>query len=397
MIGSPREARFGGSEPRRGWTWLAPWIVGNLVVLGLFALDLRHLDGGMVSPGAYWGRDFVNVWTAGRLLIEGRLELLYDLAGYHRFQLEQFGRIGQHNYSYPPLALPLALPFGLLPYPVALLAWLGATGWFFVRAARSWWVRATGLPAWLVLATPAGLVNIWAGHYGFLIGGLLLYGWRNLEARPVLAGICFGLLAIKPHIAILVPLMLLARGEWRAIGAAAVTVVVLVAGSAALFGIDRWIEYITVTLGVQAALIDAGNSFFRFMSTSLATGLLHWSMPRTTAFAIHWAQAALAAAMVVHGARRGSTQQVALLAATATFLVLPYAFNYDLTVSAMAAGMLLYVPRLQGWERRLVLGGFMAAQLGMVLVAAGIPGIALLLWGLFVAQYRSTVTATVER
>jgi hypothetical protein len=367
---------------------LMPWIVGNLFVLGLFGRDILNFNHGLVSTNAYWGRDFINVWASGKLVLAGYLDILYDLGAYHRYAQELFGPIGQHNYSYPPLVLPLMVPFALLPYPLALACWTGLTGWLFARAAAPWWRDATGLPAWAVLLTPAALVNIWAGHYGFLIGALLLFGWRNLERRPFLAGICFGLMVIKPHLAVLVPLVLLIRRDWTAIIAAAVTVAALVLGSLALFGPTLWYQYLTVTAGVQSAMIDAGNNFFRYMSTSTATAMLQLGMPKAVAGAIHALVALAAVVMVAVAARRAALRDVALLAATATFLVLPYAFNYDLTVSAMAAMMLFYRPDLSAIGSRVAIGGFAAAQVGMALAGQDVPGMTILLFALTVLQFR---------
>ena len=62
---------------------------------------------------------------------------------------------------------------------------------------------------WLAVLTPAALMNIWAGHYGFLVGALFLLGWERLDRRPWQAGLFFGLMLIKPHLAILIPLVLL--------------------------------------------------------------------------------------------------------------------------------------------------------------------------------------------
>lgn len=384
-------AQPGGNKVER----IAPWIIGNLFILALFARDLSRIDQGRISFGAYWGRDFINVWSAGRLLIEDRLAILYDMPAYHLWQVAQFGPIGVHNFSYPPLVLPLMLPFGALPYPVALAAWLGLTGALFVHAARPWWRAETGLPAWLVLATPAALVNVWAGHYGFLIGALLLYGWRALEGgRPRLAGLCFGLIAIKPHLAILVPLVLLIRGEWRAIAAAAATVGALVAASLLLFPAWLWQAYLTGTAAAQVAMIDAGDGFFRYMSTSLATGIIAWGVPRDAAMLVQAALGLVAVVLVALAARRARLRDTALLAATGTFLILPYGFNYDLTVSAMAAAITMRRRALGGGEQRLALGGFMAAQLGMALTAADLPGIPLLLVGLFAVQFRAAMRST---
>lgn len=371
----------------------AAFVIGNLFVLGLFVRDILAFDHGIVATHSYWGRDFVNVWTAGRLLIEGQLTILYDLPAYHAWQVAQFGPLGQHNFSYPPLVLPLMLPFGALPYPLALAVWTLATAALFLHAARPWWRDATGLPAWLVLATPAALVNVWAGHYGFLVGALLLYGWRALEGGHARrAGLFFGLLAIKPHLAVLIPLVLLVRREWRAAFTAAATVGALVGVSLLVFPPALWQQYLGATAGLQASMIDASDSFFRYMSTSLATALIAVSVPHGIALACQAVLGLAAATAVALAARTCSLRTAALMAATATFLILPYAFNYDLTVVAVAAAMLLARDEPSGIEQRLALGGFAAAQFGMALSGFGLPGIPLLLVGLFGVQCRAAWT-----
>jgi hypothetical protein len=373
----------------RGRDVVAAFVIGNLFILVLFARDIVRFDHGLVANNAFWGRDFINVWSAGRLLIEGRLTILYDLPAYHAWQVAHFGAIGQHNFSYPPLVLPLMLPFGALPYAVALAVWTLAGAALFLHAARPWWRAGTGLPLWLVLITPAALVNVWAGHYGFLIGALVLHGWRALErGHARWAGLFFGLLAIKPHLAVVIPLILLVRRDWRTIAVAAATVGALVALSVLLFPPALWQQYLGATAGLQASLIDAGGNFCRYMSTSLATGLIALSVPKSLALMCQAALGIVAAAAVVQAARACSLRTTALMAATATFLILPYAFNYDLTVVALAAVLLLARGNLTGVEQRLALGGFVAPQVGMTLSGFGVPGIPMLLLGLFTVQCR---------
>lgn len=143
----------------------------------------------------------------------------------------------------------------------------------FVHAARAWWPRGAG-PHWLAVLPPAALLNIWAGHYAFLVGALFLMGWRQLEDRPVHAGVLFGLLLVKPHLAILVPLVLALRCHWWAMGAAAATVAALIEGTTLAYGWVPWHAFVFGVGGTQAAMIDAGGSFFGAMSTSAATAVL---------------------------------------------------------------------------------------------------------------------------
>lgn len=371
------------------------WMVGAFFAVFLIWRDVNLLDHGLVGDHAFLGRDFINVWTAGWLVLNDRVGEVYDLATYQTTQRGIFGPIGQHNYSYPPVTLPLTVVFALLPYAVALPLWLVGTGWLFAKAARPW-LNETGWPSWLAVLTPAALINIWAGHYGFLIGALALFGWRWLPDRPRLAGIFFGLLAIKPHLAVLIPLILFIRRDWQAIGAAAVTVATLIAASVVLFGLQPWIEYLTITAGVQAGMVNANGATFGLMSTSTATAVLTAGWPALAApFQI--ATAVTGVALVARAARTADTRDLATLSATATFLVLPYAFNYDLTVSSLGAALLLVRPGVRPAEQFIALFGFMAATLGMLAAFKGLPIMPMLLLGLAVVQYRVAMRSAGQR
>jgi len=385
-----------GSDPTGNLDHSGPglllWVFGGAFVGVFFFLrDFLRLDGLTVAHEVMWGRDFINVWTAGHILREGKIEILYDLAAYHRFQEALIGTVlGRHNFSYPPLTLPLTLPFAYLPYLAALAAWLVSTGGLFVYAARPF-LKDSRLSAWAALATPAAIVNIWAGHYGFLIGAIWLAAWHALDNHPRRAGILFGLLAIKPHIAVLVPIVLMLRRQWRVCAIAAATVGVLVALSIVFFGIAPWREYLTVTTGQQARMIDAGRAFFHMMSTSTATAMLQLGAPWALAMAAQSAMAALGLCFVVVAARsQATTASLAFLTATATFLVLPYAFNYDLTVVTLGAALLMTRnwQNLNTAEQCMVVAGFLSAQIGMFLAAFGAPIMPLMLAGLALVQLR---------
>ncbi len=85
------------------------------------------------------------------------------------------------------------------------------------------------------------------------------------------------------------------------------------------------------------------------------------------------------------------TFDLAMLAATATFLVLPYGFNYDLTVVMVAAVRLWADPRATRAERWLAVTGFLSPQIGMLLASIGMPAMPLMLAALFVGQFSRAV------
>ena len=380
----------GAAEPSRirraaGRWW--PWVVGSLLSLQLFYTDYTHSDGGRLEGKAFWGRDFVNLWGGGHFVRERGAGAIYDVAAFRDFIAGLFGPLKPHNYSYPPATFPIAEFFSFLPYGAALAGWLVGTGALFVWAVRNWWPREWHSP-WLALLTPAALMNIWAGHYGFLIGALFLIGWQRLgERKPVESGGWFGLMLIKPHLALLVPLVLLIRRQWLAIVAGAGTGLLLIAGTSLAYGFKPWRSWLIEGGGKQLSLLDAGGSFYGFMSTSLATAILRFSDDMTLALS---AQAVLAfaaiAGLVVAALRRTPIPELAMLTATATFLALPYAFNYDLMVVTVAALRLWVEPDARRAHRAAAIIGFIAPQIGMLVAPLGWPLTPVMLAALFAGQ-----------
>jgi hypothetical protein len=349
--------------------WRVLWILTAGIGIFLYGRDLAqtHWHGDFSIGGvALWGRDFVNVYTSGALTLQHRLDILYDVDAYRAYQLGLFHQsLHDHNYSYPPVTLLYTWLFALMPYPLALIAWLGGTGALFVRAARPYLAKA-GLSAWLALIAPASIVNLWAGHYGFLVGALWLAAWHHLPRRPVLAGVLIGLMVVKPHLAVLAPLVLLRRGEWRAMLAAAATVAVLVALSAALFGTELWVTYLTRTATAQVGMVDDVQTFFATMMPTVTTALAILHVPTFAALAAQGVVAALAILVLLKHLPKDS-ERAGLAAATATFLVLPYAFAYDMTVAGLA-GLILLKESLDDRRAWFVLAAALAAFLPMAVM-----------------------------
>lgn len=334
--------------PSFGVIGLLTWGVAFYFAKRLYYFDFSRLEGLHVTRQILIGRDFINVWVGGTLARLGDVGVVYDVPAY-RFVLHKAMQLGGiYAYSYPPHTLLLAVPFGLFSYPVALALWTVAGAGLFMHAARPY-LRRVGLPMAIALILPASVVNIWAGHYGFLVGALGLYGWRFLDRNPALAGVFFGIMTIKPHLGILVAMVLVARREWTAIGYAAGTTALLAFVSGSVFGFDLWPTYLLKMLLFQADLFtgETTRSFHHMMpTTSAAILLLGYS---ETAAKVWQAFSALLAVAVVLEAlrRRVDTLDLGLIASTAVFLVVPYAFNYDLTVVSLAA--LIGMARASQW------------------------------------------------
>jgi alpha-1,2-mannosyltransferase len=320
-----------------GWAFALGF---GLQYLGLDLARALASPSWQVGEGTLLGRDFANLYTAGHLVAGGPLHDIYDIHAYRAYQQGLFGgAVLGHNYSYTPVSFFYVWLFAPFPYVVALALWLALTGAAFVAAARPW-LRDAGLPAWLALLLPASLMNVWAGHYGFLFGALWLAAWRLLDERPRTAGLLIGLMIVKPHLALLMPLLLIRRGAWTAFLFAALTAAGLILASGLAFGWSYWMSWLGSTLFAQAAMIgDTGQFFLRMMPT-VAPSLLLAGLPSWAAWAVQGA-AALAAAAALLWFMPKDPARAGLAAACATFLVLPYAFVYDMTAVSLAALLVL--------------------------------------------------------
>jgi alpha-1,2-mannosyltransferase len=367
------------------------FIVGNLLVIRLFATDLSQLQGLRVGHNVMWGRDFLNLWAGGRLAIAGRLDALYDLGRYHDFLQQSFGPLAMHIYSYPPTSLLLDLPFGALPYPLAYALWTIAGAALFWWAARPH-MRAAQLPAWLALATPAATINLWAGHFGFLMGALWLLAFHDFDARPKRAGMVTALMAVKPHMALLIPLLLLRRMRWPTILVAGAGVAVIGMASLLAFGPELWRTYIYTTAALEVSTMAMSDQFFQTMMVT-TTVAMHQHAVTVPWAGIAQAATAIAALLLLWRAagRDVPLARLCFPAATATFLVLPYAFDYDMTVATL--GLMLTLHRrwgaIAGWERAVLGAAFLVPQEGIPLAMAGVPLVPVILLAALAVQIRA--------
>ena len=278
--------------------------------------------------GEILGSDFTQVWVAGRAALEGRAAESYDLAQHLVNLKAAFGPDCRFAWHYPPIFLiPAAAMAGMDPQ-LGYLAWCALSGLFF------WLVllRAAGRTdiALIAFAHPLVFCNLSYGQNGLFTAGLMTLGLILLDRRPWLAGLCFGLLAFKPHFALLAPLLLLVTGRWPALLACAATVLASCLASVALFGIAPWIGFLhslsstnRIILQEAAAGLDLNASAFG------AVRLLGGSIALSWAFQIAVALGALA--FVVRVWRSGASPELRAAACLCvTPLLSPYVPVYDL-------------------------------------------------------------------
>jgi hypothetical protein len=286
------------------------------------------------------GRDFINYWTAGVAVFDDFVVNIFEADPFHAYQEKLLGHpFAEHNWSYPPHILLLLWPFGLLPYLWALAAWsfvtLGIYLWASVRGRQDRHILVLAL-----LLAPATFSNFAGGQNGFLTGALLICGLRLLGPQPIIAGILFGVLTVKPQLGLLLPFALLAARQWTAIFSACVTAALMIGLSVALFGWESWVAYIEQVIPHQATIMNQRDGIFLAMMPSAYMGLRLLEAEPLLRIAIHGSFAVTALAGVIWAFARSADAELKFgVLAVGTFLASPYGFNYDMTTVSLAVAL----------------------------------------------------------
>jgi hypothetical protein len=332
------------------------------LILAIFAIAaiawLVTGDGLRDPSGKPVGSDFIAFFTASEMALAGDAARVYDGAAVHAAERAAFGEAIEFvPWLYPPVFLLLVLPLGLLPYGWALGAWIAATLAGYLAVIR----RIAPVPqaVWLALAFPAVLVNMGHGQNGFLTMALLGGAVLLVDRRPLVAGALFAALAIKPQLAILVPLALIAAGCWRTIGAAAVCVAAAAGLAAGAFGPEIFAAFAANTANAREVLEGGVVGWHKLQSVFAAFRLM--GVGTTLAYLAQGVVAAAAAAAVIWVWRRPVSLAVrgASLGA-ATLLATPFCYDYDLVLLALPIAWI-------GWEGHR--GGFLSWEKAVLAAA----------------------------
>lgn len=357
-------------SPLREAEWLHPARAGlyrlvlAVVLTGAIIYWIGFSRAGLDPLGKPLGTDFLSFWTASQLALGGNPAGPYNPALHNSAQLAAFDAAqGYAAFFYPPVYLLLCLPLALLPYLPSLALWLAVTGAAYARVVhllmdrwRNWWLT--------LLAFPAVMLNMGHGQNAFLTAALMGGGILMLGRRPWIAGALFGCLVIKPHLALLIPFALAARGEWRAFVAAGFTAIALCLLSLAALGLETWAAFFAnaplARQTLETGLVDPAKMVSIFAAVRVLGGSV------TLAYALQAVAAlgVLATLIVMARARLAPAAQNAALAAGAV-VATPFVLDYDLAWSALPLAWAFVEGRRNGFlpYERVVLAAAFALPL----------------------------------
>ena len=193
--------------------------------------------------------------------------------------------------------------------------------------------------------------NTLVGQNGFLTAALIGGTLYLMPVRPVLAGICLGLLSYKPQYGLLFPLVLIAavavdgvlhrRRRHGGDGASS---------SWLAFGTESWQAFFHWMPMFSQAFLSEGKATWWKMQ-SLFSLVRYLGGTEALAWGFHWVFAASVATVLVlmWRSRVRYTVKAAALA-TGTLLTTPYLFMYDMMVLAIPVAFLVRIGLTSGFR-----------------------------------------------
>jgi hypothetical protein len=326
-----------------------------------------------VDPlGKPLGTDFVSFWTASKLALQAHPASAYNFAVHDAAQRALFPRstLGYAPFFYPPIFLLVCLPLAVFPYFLSLTIWLTATGVAYWRALRGF--IGGSLSSVAILSFPAVLTNLGHGQNGFLTTSLFGFGILALDQRPWLAGACFGLLAYKPHLALAVPVALLAARRWETLFAAILTAVSITVLSVAIFGLGAWSAFFGRVPLARAALEQGWVGHEKMQSVFAAVRLLHGSCELAYAGQAS-ASIIVLALLVAAQIRRPRHPAEGPLMVAATLITTPFLLDYDLALLAIPLAWATNAGSRTGflaWEKTVLVSGYVLPLLSRTVAGA---------------------------
>ena len=280
--------------------------------------------------------------------------------------LDQLYRSGHMPFVYPPTALFLFKPLGLLPERGGFLAWGAISAILFAWGVAKLEGRGAALVPFF---SPAAVKGLILGQSAMLLGAALFW---SLLLPPVTGGLLLGaVLAIKPQLLLFAPLAFLVRREWKIVGGMAIGSIGLVLASLIVFGPGLWATWAGALPAFKETLVVDGV-LDRVVTPA---GRAEWvGMPAWPFILIGLG---LGTAAIFSFARKLEGAPLVALIVTASLVASPYAHVHDTLPLVPACVILMF--RGPWWAAVLAGVAFVGvAGLTMMSMLTGLLGLLVL-------------------
>ena len=255
--------------------------------------------------------------------------------------------------AYPPFYYMLLSPLAMIPYAAASIVWLTmlcAVAGFTAYGFSRFYPPAQTHSGKCLIACFAFyplLMSLNMAHKSVVL--LLIFTATYLllyHRRPFLAGVTFGCIAFKPHLAIVVGLAMLIKRQWRFVGGSMFSLAILLLLSA-VAGLDLCRDYFwqCLSLGDYSQtggyLLTESHNLTGAIALSLGHSTLATVLGVILSIASVWLLSVTLRGPRDFRSRRFALQFSALI--LVTVLLSPHFYIYDLAILLLPLALLLLV------------------------------------------------------
>lgn len=328
-------------------------VVGILLLigvlnLGVWAWSLATADGRQLANGQPLGGDFVAFNVAANAAVDGNAASLYDPAQFNHMvaQANTGPNSAGLTWQYPPHYLLILTPLARMPFTTGYLLWMAWTAVLLAFALRR--LQFNWLWIGLTLISPAGFHALATGQNGFFTAGLLALAAFAPQIFPGTTGLAAGVLTMKPHLGILLPVFYLTKGAGRAFVLAAALAMLLFLVSGLVLGLDTWEAFFDM-LGSFGGAVSSGEYPLDKMQTVFAA-LKMWHVPSGSAMVAQLLVMLGVAGFSAWLWRKSVYDDLSMaLVCAGAFLCTPYGYYYELIVLAPAVLVLIRAGLMHGF------------------------------------------------
>ena len=278
------------------------------------------------------GIDFISFWSAGKLTLMGHPAAAYDIHTHRLMEQSIIPKVGLIPFPYPPPFLAILAPFALTSFVIGFILWVTITVAFYAFAA------SRVAPLNYAFGNAPTCIGSMIGQSNFLTCGIFMLGVSLIATSPFTAGAVLGLMLLKPQLALLLPVAMLAGREWRVIAGAIVSAAVVLTIGLILFGWSSYEAFWKILPHYVEFVRDARLPWYELASPFEVARSAR--IPQVPALVIHIAIAMTATALTARAWWLKLDERVPILAAS-TMLISPYFFTYDCLLIVIPIGWLV--------------------------------------------------------